>query len=780
MRPARLSSASAFRSRGFAAPRPSWTCPSCSTGQTPRRFKSSDSSNEKPYYVTTPIFYVNAAPHVGHMYSMLLADFFKRWEALKGRRAILCTGTDEHGSKVQQAAARQGVAPKELCDATSDKFRELARHIGMDNDHFIRTTDEDHKEAVQYFWTVLRDRGYIYESKHEGWYCVSDECFYAADEVHRTQVPLTGRIIMASVETGNEVEWVEEKNYHFRMTALKERLLRFYAENPDWIVPRARLSEVVAWVTNNLEDLSISRPVQRLDWGVRVPGDPSQTIYVWVDALVNYLTKAGYPRWQPGREREGGWPADLHVIGKDIVRFHGVYWPALLMALDLPLPKQLLTHAHWTLGKKKMSKSVGNVVNPFFAVDRWGLDAMRYFMLNDGGIARDADYENSLVMARYAKDLQSTLGNLVSRVTKAKTWALQPSVAWAMQHGDAVGSNFARSEGFKALVNGMAQNMSNHVDQLNPNQAIGSVFDVLVEANKYISEAAPWKLVKSSDPADKATFHEVLYMTAEAVRVGCILLQPVMPTKTEKVLDMLGVEKDKRHFKDAVFGADATYAIVAPAVTLVPYEARHVERYHEWMSDPDIQEATASEPLSLEEEYENQQSWRTSHDKLTFILCQPVSSDVAIKAGEVDAPERMIGDINFFVYPHDDDEEGEGAYVGEVDVMVAEKASRGKGVGYAAVTSLLAYVHRNQEKILEEYVEGEGKSGKAELKGLMVKIKEGNAASIALFKRVGFAQKGEVNYFGEVTMVLNGLDQFIKSPAGVKATQESREVGYSR
>ncbi|KAL0943652.1 n-acetyltransferase 9 [Colletotrichum truncatum] len=224
-------------------------------------------------------------------------------------------------------------------------------------------------------------------------------------------------------------------------------------------------------------------------------------------------------------------------------------------------------------------------------------------------------------------------------------------------------------------------------------------------------------------------------------------------------------------------------AIATSKVTLVPYEARHVEQYHEWMSDPDIQEATASEPLTLEEEYENQQSWRTSHDKLTFIICEPLpaTSDAAsAQAGEVDAPARMIGDINFFVYPHDDEEEGEGAYVGEVDVMVAAKEHRGKGVGYAAVTSLLVYVHQNQDRILKEYIEGEGKGGKAELKGLMVKIKENNAASIALFKRVGFTQKGEVNYFGEIEMVLKDLDQFIKSPSGLKATAEFREIVYSR
>ncbi|KAK2777736.1 methionyl-trna synthetase [Colletotrichum kahawae] len=558
MRQVRLPAASAFRTRRYApALRPAWVCPSCSYGPILRRFASSDGKSEKPYYVTTPIFYVNASPHVGHMYSMLLADVLKRWQVLKNRPAILCTGTDEHGSKVQQAAAKQGVAPKEFCDSTAEKFRDLAQVIGMDNDHFIRTTDPDHVEAVQHFWFLLKEKGYIYESKHEGWYCVSDECFYAANEIERTLVPQTGRTVMASIETGNEVEWVEEKNYHFRMTALKDRLLKFYEENPDWIVPRARQKEVIAWVENNLEDLSISRPVQRLDWGIRVPDDPSQTIYVWVDALINYITKAGFPTWQPGKEHEGGWPADVQVIGKDIVRFHGIYWPALLMALDLPLPKQLLSHAHWTLGKKKMSKSLGNVVNPFFAVDRWGLDTMRYFMMRDGGIEKDADYENSLVVARYQKDLRSTVGNLMNRVAKSKMWKLRDSVVWAGENG----ASLASSEKLKADINDMGSSMSKSMDELNPNAAIRGVLDVLADANKYISDLAPWKLVKSDDPKDQATLHECIFYTAEASRVAGILLQPIMPTKMGLLLDTMGVDAGKRRFQDAAFGADLSYGV---------------------------------------------------------------------------------------------------------------------------------------------------------------------------------------------------------------------------
>jgi len=362
---------------------------------------------------------------------MVLTDVLKRWQVLQGRKALLCTGTDEHGMKVQKAAAAEGVPPKQLCDTLAATFQDLAKKANLDYDFFIRTTDPDHVAAVEHFWFELKRNDFIYESTHKGWYCVSDECFYPESLIEKKMDPMTGQVHMASVETGNTVEWIEEKNYHFRMTALKQRLLSFYAANPEWLVPATRQSEVVNWVTNNLEDLSVSRPTERLSWGIRVPEDPSQTIYVWVDALINYLTKAGYPTWTPGKEQEGGWPADVHVVGKDIVRFHCVYWPALLMALELPLPTRVLSHGHWTLGRKKMSKSIGNVVNPFFAIDRWGVDAMRFFLMFDGQLKYDSDYSNAAIADRYKKHLQGGVGNLTSRLTRAKKWNVKDVVACA-------------------------------------------------------------------------------------------------------------------------------------------------------------------------------------------------------------------------------------------------------------------------------------------------------------------------------------------------------------
>lgn len=356
------------------------------------------------------------------MYTMLLADVFKRWQTLLGKRAILCTGTDEHGMKVQQAAALAGIDPKQFCDQNAGKFSELAQLARMDYDRFIRTTDPDHVQAVEHFWFLLRERGFIYESKHEGWYSVSDECFYPESQLVRTQDPHTGTVFMASAETGSKVEWVEEKNLCFRMSALKDRLLEFYKNNPGWIEPAHRMNEVTDWVKNHLEDLSISRPIQRLSWGIRVPDDPGQTIYVWVDALINYITAAGFPNWPPGEGHKGGWPVDVQVIGKDILRFHCIYWPALLMALDLPLPRKMLVHAHWTLSNRKMSKSIGNVVNPLFAINRWGIDTIRFYLLSEGGIADDADYSNDLIAIKYKKSLQGGFGNLVGRLVRSNLW----------------------------------------------------------------------------------------------------------------------------------------------------------------------------------------------------------------------------------------------------------------------------------------------------------------------------------------------------------------------
>ncbi|KAL1869724.1 hypothetical protein VTK73DRAFT_2965 [Phialemonium thermophilum] len=515
---------------------------------------------EKPYYVTTPIFYVNASPHIGHMYTMVLADSFKRWQTLKGNKALLCTGTDEHGMKIQRAAALEDVPPRQFCDANAAIFKDLAQRSRIDNDFFVRTTDPDHVEAVKHFWFLLNQKGFIYESKHEGWYCVSDECFYPESLIEKTVDPMSGQVRMTSIETGSVVEWTQEKNYHFRMTALKDRLLQFYEQNPEWVVPASRMSEVVNWVKNNLEDLSISRPVDRLSWGIPVPDDPGQTVYVWVDALINYLTKAGFPGWTPGAEHAGGWPADVHVIGKDIVRFHCVYWPALLLALDLPLPKRILSHAHWTLGRKKMSKSTGNVVNPFFAIERWGADPMRFFLLHDGGIAYDSDYSNAAIVERYKKLLQWGTGNLTSRITRPKSWDVRFMVETA-ERLPPLGEKPSLLSEQRQLLLVLPEAVSRHMDQLNPAGALKEIMAVMTQTNKFVTDAEPWNLVKAKDLKlrDEQRLRWTIYLAAEALRISGILLQPFIPDKAEEMLDIVGVDRTRRRFEDARVGADFTY-----------------------------------------------------------------------------------------------------------------------------------------------------------------------------------------------------------------------------
>lgn len=303
----------------------------------------------------------------------------------------------------------------------------MAGRANIANDHFVRTTDPEHRDAVQHAWTVLQEKGYIYLSKHEGWYSVSDETFYPQSGVHLIVDPPTGRKMMASIETGKEVEWSSETNYRFRLSAFRDKLLELYRQNTTFIVPDSRMKDVIRQVESGLEDLSVSRPVSRLAWGIPVPTDNTQTIYVWLDALMNYATKAGYP-WAPGSETKGGWPADLQVIGKDIVRFHCIYWPAFLLALGLQPPKQILTHAHWTLGHEKMAKSTGNVVNPFFALDRFGVDTMRFYLAHDGGIGSDSDYTNEWIVSRYQKCLQNGIGGLASRIIRGKGWSVRRAV----------------------------------------------------------------------------------------------------------------------------------------------------------------------------------------------------------------------------------------------------------------------------------------------------------------------------------------------------------------
>ncbi|KAL6834993.1 tRNA synthetases class I (M) domain-containing protein [Trichoderma camerunense] len=556
-----------------------WICSGCRTNLAAvQRWNSSQSSagpsSEKPYYITTPIFYVNAAPHIGHLYTMVVTDVLKRWQQIKGKEAYLCTGTDEHGMKIQRAATKNGMEPKEFCDVNSNKFRELVAAANISNDFFIRTTDQDHKDVVAQVWLHLKhatpESLGLYKGSHEGWYCVSDECFYPEDLVRPSIAPQTGKKIMVSTETDNEVEWIKEETWFFPLTKYKDALLKIYDENPGWIKPAHRMAEARDWIENHLEDLSVTRPASRLNWGVADPEDKSQTIYVWVDALINYLTKAGYgSKWHSAKEDMGLWPANLQVIGKDILRFHTIYWPALLLALGLPVSQGFLCHNHWTMSNRKMSKSLGNVVNPIFAIQRWGIDPLRYFLMRNASLHKDMSYSNQLIGTVYVKELQANIGNLFYRIAKPKAsvrWSTLEAVTayrngdlniWADKHGasDADAMYFSLESHLAEKPVAFAKEM----DDYDTSAAIREIFELLRETNRYVSDTKPWDLVKLQDAESRVLLNWVIYNSAEALRIAGILLQPIMPTKASELLDALGVRTDRRTVEFAVKGKDADY-----------------------------------------------------------------------------------------------------------------------------------------------------------------------------------------------------------------------------
>ncbi|OAQ33816.1 hypothetical protein K457DRAFT_122258 [Linnemannia elongata AG-77] len=503
----------------------------------------------KPYYITTPIFYVNAVPHIGHLHSAVLADTFKRFHEMKGRKAILSTGTDEHGLKIQQAAAQAGMKEIELCDKVSKRFQDLFDAANISYTTYIRTTEPRHAVAVKKIWDDLLERGYIYKGHHEGWYSVSDEAFYPSTHVEEKINEKTGEKYHIAIETGKEVEWTTEENYKFKLSAFTNKLTEWLDNNPEAILPKSRHLEVQGWLKSGLSDLSVSRPRSRLTWGIPIPGDDSHVMYVWMDALTNYLTVTGYP-WKDMSDSQKavcGWPADAQVVGKDILRFHAVYWPAFLMAADIAVPKKIVAHAHWTQGKMKMSKSIGNVVDPFTAMEEFGTDTIRFYLMNDGGLVDDADYSSELVAGRYKKLLAGQLGNLLNRSTSV---ALNPSNKVPQQpsadnvHPD----DKALHEKLEALPGLVDEAMANY----RTTHATQAIFDMIAEANANFTHCEPWNLVK--DPASHDRLQTVLWYAMESTRLATLLLQPIMPTKTAEILDRLDIRKDERSWEHASLG----------------------------------------------------------------------------------------------------------------------------------------------------------------------------------------------------------------------------------
>ncbi len=487
-------------------------------------------AEKQPYYITTPIYYVNDNPHLGHAYTTIACDVLARFKRLDGHEVFFLTGTDEHGQKVAQAAAKAGTDPQSFTDRVSQNFRALGPVLNYSNDDFIRTTEERHKKACQALWKKLADAGEIYLAKYSGWYAVRDEAYYGEDEL--TDGP-NGKKIAPS---GAECEWVEEESYFFRLSAWREKLLQYYEEHPDFILPQSRRNEVVSFVKGELRDLSVSRT--RLDWGVPVPDAPGHVMYVWIDALTNYLTAVGYPDEDSAAFKKF-WPADLHMVGKDILRFHTVYWPAFLMAAGLEPPKRVFAHGWWTIEGQKMSKSLGNVISPYDLVERYGVDAARYFVLREVPFGNDGDFSHSQAILRINNDLANGLGNLAQRTLSQiqKNCNAAVPMPGEITVEDRLLLKMAQTD--------MLETVRAELDQQRFHKALESIWQVVTAANGYIDAQAPWALKKT----DIARMNTVLYVLAETIRCLALIVQPFVPASSAKMLEQLAIGSDKRRLE---------------------------------------------------------------------------------------------------------------------------------------------------------------------------------------------------------------------------------------
>ncbi|KPQ08723.1 MAG: methionyl-tRNA synthetase [Saliniramus fredricksonii] len=508
----------------------------------------------KTYYITTAISYPNGAPHIGHAYEVVAADAIARFKRIDGYDVFFMTGTDEHGLKVQQTARKNGVSPKEFVDGLAPQFEAMGERLNCSFDRFIRTTDPDHLPSTHELWKRMQDSGDIYLSKYEGWYSVRDEAYF--DEGELTLQPDGSRL----APTGAPVEWVAEESYFFRLSAYQDRLLAHYAEHPEFIGPDTRRNEVVSFVRRGLQDLSISRTT--FDWGLPVPGDPKHVMYVWVDALNNYVTGCGFPDEHSPKWRY--WPADVHIIGKDIVRFHTIYWPAFLMSAGLPLPKRVYGHGFLFNRGEKMSKSVGNVIDPFALTDTYGVDPLRYFFMREVPFGQDGNYSHEAIVNRINADLANDLGNLAQRSLSMIGKHCAAAVPEPGAFSEADRAMLDQAEALPEKVRGAMEDFALH-------QALAEIWAVVGEANRYFASQEPWALRKS-DPARMAT---VLYVTAEVLRIVGILVQPFIPDSASKLLDLLAVSPDQRRI--AAIGEDGRLAPGAALPAPQPVFPRFIE-----------------------------------------------------------------------------------------------------------------------------------------------------------------------------------------------------------
>jgi methionyl-tRNA synthetase len=504
------------------------------------------------YFLTTPIYYVNGAPHIGHAYTSIAADVLARWKRLDGCDVFFLTGTDEHGQKVEKAAADEGLDPQSFADAVAADFRDMADRMGVSYDRFIRTTEPGHKAACTALWRKLEAAGEIYLGDYAGWYAVRDEAFYAEDEL--VTRPDGTRV----APSGAPVQWVREPSFFFRLSAWQDRLLRFYDENPDFIAPQARRNEVLSFVRGGLHDLSISRT--SFKWGVPVPGHPGHVMYVWLDALTNYITACGYP--DTGAPNWGYWPANLHLVGKEIVRFHAVYWPAFLMAAGLEAPRRIYSHGWWTVEGEKMSKSLGNVIEPRALAAEFGLDAVRYFLLREVPFGNDGDFSRRALIQRMNGELANDLGNLAQRSLSLIARNCDGRLPGRTDETTDDGELVASAQGLPVLLRP-------HLDAQRFHDALEDVWRVVRASNAYIDRQAPWNLRRT----DRRRMGVVLRVLADVLRILATVLQPFMPDSMARMLDQLGVPPDRRQL--------AMLAHPLPDGTLLPPPQGIFPRYAE-------------------------------------------------------------------------------------------------------------------------------------------------------------------------------------------------------
>ncbi|MCX7337878.1 MAG: methionine--tRNA ligase [Alphaproteobacteria bacterium] len=486
--------------------------------------------SKKNFYITTPIYYVNDVPHIGHAYTTLACDTVARYKRLAGCDVKFLTGTDEHGQKVEKAAKDRGITPTEFVDQVSQKFRDLVTVMETTHDDFIRTTEDRHIKAVQHLWNELVKRDQIYLGHYEGWYAIRDEAFYNEKELIDGKAP-----------TGAPVEWVREPSYFFRLSNWQEKLLEFYKENPTFIEPESRRNEVVRFVEGGLHDLSVSRT--SFSWGVPVPNSPEHVVYVWLDALTNYITALGYPENTDSFAKY--WPNSCHVVGKDILRFHAVYWPAFLMAADLPAPQKVFAHGWWTNEGEKISKSLGNAIDPFELIETFGLDAVRYFLMREVPFGQDGDFSRDSLITRYNSDLANSYGNLVQRVLSfiyKNCGGIVPKAAELTPSDKALWD----------AVDCLPKVLEGDMDHFAFHKYADHIWSVISLANQYIDEQKPWALLKSGEVARMQT---VLYVLVEAIRKIAIFTQPLLINASAAILDQLAVPEYKRqfdHFAEAI------------------------------------------------------------------------------------------------------------------------------------------------------------------------------------------------------------------------------------